>query len=187
MIGTYFYALDTGIFTGAQQWAPSADYPTTVPAGCGAWVDDEGAGVDGKRVDLTTDPLALVDYTAPPPPPPALADLQAAAVATLVDQISSIEDGQVRPLRELVLALAAGQAVPADDLAALQAQNDTIVALRTGIGQATAAASPDELQAVLVALPAPAAVAAVDDTSDVDPAPIAPAPDAPVDAAAPSP
>ena len=61
---TYFYKLDTGLFTGQYESNSGAAMAPTVPDGCGAFVGD----IDpyASRMDLDTG--EVVTYQPPPPP-----------------------------------------------------------------------------------------------------------------------
>lgn len=148
----HFYALATGIFTGAS--SSTTDHgmaPPPPPEGQGAFEGD--ADWQSQRLDLASGDL--VDYTPPPPP---LEDLKADATSAITARIDDIESRQIGALRELVLALAAAapatlDAAAGDTLASLQAEHAQIADLQDAIAAVAKAVDADAVDAVTAAVP----------------------------------
>lgn len=138
------YAADTGMLTGVVHYCHLADLAQLLPAGC--------AAIDGQhdhlsaRVDLAT--RTVVPYQPPAPaddelqtwlwdataqrwrPVPTLQALRAQRIAPVQAAIDAQEALQARPLREISVALASGQALPPVAVARVAQIDTDIQALR---------------------------------------------------------
>lgn len=165
-----YYLLATGLFTGDVYRGSQAGALANLPAGCG--VAPGKFDYLSQRIDLTVpwdlndDPPPVIDYVPAAPPDteletfrwdarlrrhvgtPTLAANKAVRVARLKLQIGQLEAAQARPLRELVLAVAASQAPAPGTKATLQAVEDAVLPLRQKVAAILAAASQAELDAI---------------------------------------
>lgn len=165
-----YYLLATGLFTGDVYRGSQAGALANLPAGCavapGAF-DYLSQRIDlAVTWDLNTDPPPVIDYVPEAPADtelmtfrwdarlrrhvgtPTLAANKAARVTRLRLQIGQLEAAQARPLRELMLAVAASQAPAPATKAQLQQVEDAVLPLRQKVAAVLAAASQAELDAI---------------------------------------
>lgn len=159
------YDLKTGLFSANALYCSDSQLALNTPDGCAA-IEGEFDPLS-QRVDLTEpNEPKVVDYQPPPPADtdqttfawdaatrryvgtPTLAANKAVRVARLKLQIGQLEAAQARPLRELMLAVAASQAPAPGTKASLQAVEDAVLPLRQKVAAVLAAASQAELDAI---------------------------------------
>lgn len=161
------YVLATGLLTGDIY--AGDDIAANLPAGCG-FVSGRHDHLS-RAVDLATG--ELVDYQPPAPagdalrtwswdstvrrwlPMPTLVALQAARVETVDAALADIERRQQRPLGDILVALTAGQAPAAPDVAALAQLRADAAAARTVRALMLASTTPEQLAAIVWPLEAP--------------------------------
>ena len=167
----YFYDLATGQLSGRTLTGPEEMLALNTPPGQGAVQVAPGQVLDvrSRRVNLATGEL---EAWQPPPPPadelrdwawddqaerwqavPTLAARKLALRAPLLQALAEEDARVVRPLLEVVAALAAGSAPPAEARTVLQATTARKDALRTALRDIDQADSAVQLEAAAAPRP----------------------------------
>lgn len=135
------YSIDTGAFTGARVGASDPLDPDWIPAGCsvvlGEWDHERW------RVDHETGALEAIE-----PPEPDWRIKKFAAGDRVMAEITAAEAEQARPMREIVEAMLAGTAPPAEATARFNAIKQRIEAARTRLSAIGATTTQTELEAI---------------------------------------
>lgn len=135
------YEVESGRLTGAQIGASGDIDPDWIPAGCsvvlGEWDHERW------RVDHETGALEAIE-----PPEPDWRIKKFAAGDRVMAEITAAEAEQARPMREIVEAMLAGTAPPAEATARFNAIKQRIEAARNRLSAINATTTQTELEAI---------------------------------------
>lgn len=144
----HVYETATGLLTGVTLAGSSAFIEANLPPGCNAIT----GVIDPLRQRVDVDTGELVAYEPPSPP---LSALQATRVSVVDADLARIERRQQRPLGDILVAMTAGQAPAAPDVAALAQLRADAAAARTVRALMLASTTPEQLAAIVWPLEAP--------------------------------